>query len=48
MCRDCGIKVATDVHHILKLADYPELKYELTNLMPLDGTCHKIRTARGE
>ena len=51
-CVDClGHGKATDaneVHHIKKQADYPELKYELSNLMALCKTCHDRRSARGE
>jgi 5-methylcytosine-specific restriction endonuclease McrA len=42
------VTLAVHVHHIKKLAMYPELKYEESNLMSLDETCHSIRTARGE
>lgn len=39
---------ATDVHHIKKLRDYPELKYNKDNLMALCHECHSKRTAKGE
>ena len=39
---------ATEVHHIKKLKDHPELKYAESNLMALCHTKHSIRTARGE
>jgi len=39
---------ATEVHHIKKLRDYPELKYEESNLMALSHKKHSIRTRRGE
>lgn len=52
LCLDClarGISTpARDVHHIRKMADLPELQYELANLMPLCRPCHSRRTARGE
>lgn len=48
MCKDCGRRGATDVHHIKKLAEFPELKYEATNLRGLCGFCHDLRTGRGE
>ena len=37
-----------DVHHIKKLAEYPELKYDSNNLMSLCKSCHSIRTKNGE
>ena len=48
VCKDCLRAVATDLHHELKLADCPELKYDEGNLRGLCGRCHKKRTARGE
>jgi 5-methylcytosine-specific restriction protein A len=52
LCVDCGAKgivtVATDVHHVLKIADYPELRLDPRNLMALCHGCHAERTARGE
>lgn len=52
LCVDCDsegrVGAATDVHHIQKLRDKPELKYEEGNLMPLCKMHHDKRTARGE
>lgn len=52
LCRDCEgngiVTAATDVHHIEKLRDRPEMKYEEENLMALCSRCHDQRTARGE
>ena len=48
MCRDCGKRAASDVHHCKRLSDRPDLKYDEANLMPLCGECHDRRTARGE
>ena len=52
MCHDCmAVEVwskATDVHHIKKLRDFPELQYKYDNLMALCHGCHSKRTARGE
>jgi 5-methylcytosine-specific restriction protein A len=42
------VSAATDVHHIQKLRDRPELKYEESNLMALCSKCHDRRTAKGE
>jgi 5-methylcytosine-specific restriction enzyme A len=52
LCVDCRAKYrltpATEVHHIRKLKDYPQLKYAEDNLMALCHKCHSKRTARGE
>jgi len=40
--------VAQELHHILKLAEHPEAKYQEDNLMPLCRPHHSSRTARGE
>ena len=48
VCEDCKRAASRDVHHIKKLRDYPELRLVEENCMGLCGTCHKIRTARGE
>lgn len=42
------VTAATDVHHVKKLKDRPDLKYEDENLMALCGMHHDQRTARGE
>ena len=51
-CCDCAAKEkwvsAREVHHVEKLADRPDLKYTLTNLMGLCATCHAARSRRGE
>ena len=52
LCVDCLAKhrmtPASEVHHIRKLRDYPQLKYTESNLMALCHECHSKRTARGE
>jgi 5-methylcytosine-specific restriction protein A len=52
LCADClkeGKYVPmTDVHHIKKLADRPDLKYDSNNLMSLCKSCHSVRTKKGE
>jgi len=52
LCTDCitlGIvSGATDIHHIEKLRDRPDLKYEEGNLMPLCQYHHSVRTRKGE
>lgn len=52
-CHDClarGVRNIRDreVHHIKKVADYPELQYVEANCMTLCKSCHSARTARGE
>jgi hypothetical protein len=44
----CGIVVATDIHHVKPLREFPELKYELGNLRPLCHRCHSGLTAQGQ
>ena len=52
LCHDCleagRTKPSEEVHHIKKVADYPELRMVRSNLMALCESCHSIRTARGE
>lgn len=47
ICYDCGAE-ATDLHHIVKLKDRPDLKYDEQNLLALCYRCHQVRTSRGE
>lgn len=39
---------ATDVHHIKKVRDFPELRLVESNCLPQCHACHTIRTGRGE
>lgn len=52
LCNDClaagRVVVATDVHHVIKLRERPDLKTVESNLMALCSPCHDTRTARGE
>jgi len=52
LCFDCYKKniytAANEVHHIKKLREHPELKYDSENLMSLCKSCHSIRTKNGE
>jgi 5-methylcytosine-specific restriction protein A len=52
ICLDClkegRYVAATDVHHIKKLAEHPELRDVSENLMSLCHRCHSIRTGKGE
>lgn len=46
-CVDCD-HAATDVHHIKKVAEHPELRLVESNCMALCHVCHALRTQRGE
>ena len=50
LCAECmrqGMYVkATDVDHIKPLRDFPELKYEISNLQPLCHRHHSEKTQR--
>ena len=52
LCQDCEaadrITAATEIHHIRKLRDRPDLKCDAGNVMSLCAPCHATRTARGE
>lgn len=52
LCMDCleeGRATPSEhVHHIRKLREHPELKYDESNLRGLCETCHNKRTAKGE
>src|SRR5450759_475378 len=51
LCEDCPPnhpRPATEVHHVKKLRDFPELKYAEENCMALCHDCHSKRTMRGE
>lgn len=43
----CG-RPARPVHHIRKVADFPELRLVESNCFPQCDACHAVRTARGE
>jgi 5-methylcytosine-specific restriction enzyme A len=52
LCADCTTNgrttAATDVHHIKKLTDSPDMRMDDDNCMALCKGCHSVRTARGE
>jgi 5-methylcytosine-specific restriction protein A len=52
LCVDCLLRdryvAASEVHHIKKIAQYPELRLDMSNCMALCSACHCIRSARGE
>ena len=51
MCLYCYKSAAEDVHHIKPVHLFPELVYELNNLVPLCKRCHgfmEVRFNRGE
>lgn len=45
--RDCG-RATTQVHHVKKIVDFPELRLVESNCMPQCDDCHAIRSGRGE
>ena len=48
VCNDCRREIATEVHHRRKISQYPDERLDPGNLVGLCGTCHRMRTARGE
>ena len=52
LCADCRerslIIAATEVHHIEKVRDRPDLRLDPTNVRALCKPCHSARTAQGE
>jgi len=50
LCADClPVPVAaTEVHHLKKVAEFPELMYVEENCLGLCKKCHSRRTQRGE
>ena len=48
VCNDCGIRAATDVHHIIKVRDDSNEQYSEDNCIALCHECHAKRTRRGE
>lgn len=54
LCADCleerprRVTPATDVHHVARLRDRPDLMYVESNLRALCGAHHDGRTARGQ
>ena len=52
LCVDCEandmVTPASEVHHVRKIKDRPDLRLEDANLMALCPPCHAIRTGRGE
>lgn len=51
-CEDCLerdiVTPTTEPHHLIKLKDAPDRKYEESNLRALCKPCHQFRKARGE
>lgn len=51
LCADCfphRLTPATEVHHVAKVADRPDLRLDFDNLKALCKACHSARTAKGE
>lgn len=47
ICALCGCQPSTDVHHLKKLREYPELRLVPSNCRGLCHACHSSVTARG-
>ena len=48
-CEDRGVITAADeVHHLRRIADYPQGRLDPANCRSLCSSCHSARTARGE
>ena len=41
-CLICGSTKKLESHHIKPISDYPELRYDPTNIMVVCNTCHDI------
>ena len=52
LCEDCNergrLTLATQVHHVVKLSERPDLRFDHDNLLSLCSRCHSRRTRRGE
>ena len=52
LCADCEalgrIVAASEVHHVARIADRPDLRLDPGNLVALCQACHAARTGRGE
>jgi 5-methylcytosine-specific restriction protein A len=52
LCRDCEaagrLTPATELHHLAKPRDNPELRLAASNVLGLCVSCHSRRTGRGE
>jgi len=44
---DCG-RPTTQVHHLKKIVDFPQLRLVESNCLPQCSECHAVRSARGE
>jgi len=42
-CQNCGDKNKLVIHHIKKWSCYPELRFEVNNLITLCENCHKLK-----
>lgn len=52
LCEDCTaarrITPATELHHVIKPRDRPDLRLDPSNVKALCERCHSTRTGRGE
>lgn len=47
-CQMCGYTKKLNVHHIKRWADFPALRFEISNGIALCNKCHKIVTGKEE
>lgn len=43
-CQRCGSRRRLEVHHVKRVADFPELAFEPGNCLTLCGPCHTKQT----
>lgn len=46
VCEVCNRNLAEEVHHLQTARDHPELRFTLSNLQSICGSCHKAESAR--
>lgn len=47
ICADCRHALSTEVHHVQKLRDRPDLRLDPTNTVGLCRKCHQAKTRQG-
>ncbi len=45
-CQHCGNRRRLEVHHVKRVADFPELAFQPDNCLTLCAGCHTIETNR--
>jgi 5-methylcytosine-specific restriction endonuclease McrA len=46
ICEVCGTRFATQVHHLLKARERPDLRFVMTNLQSICAWCHAKETQK--